>query len=177
MHPTPNRLLRAPEAAECLGLSVSTLAKLRLSGLGPRFIKLSRVVAYDARDLDAWTASRKRTSTSDQGNAALSIPPNPAIGGRCRHRSAMPTWSCRPLHPCAITCRDLRGATMGAPMDNTGTTTIYVTTAEAAQLLRISARTLERLRLIGGGPRFRAHGRRILYARDDLMAWSDARAY
>jgi excisionase family DNA binding protein len=47
----------------------------------------------------------------------------------------------------------------------------YLTTAEAAEVLRLSSRTLERFRLEGGGPRWRRAGRRVLYARADLDAW------
>ena len=63
-------LLNAREAALCLGLSVSTLAKLRLTGEGPRYVRLGRRVLYDPADLDAWVASRKRYSTSDAAGAA-----------------------------------------------------------------------------------------------------------
>ena len=58
-------LKNAHEAAGYLGLSTSTLAKLRLTGEGPRYINLGRRVLYDVADLDAWVATRKRTSTSD----------------------------------------------------------------------------------------------------------------
>ena len=54
-------------AARYLGLSPSTLNKLRLTGLGPKFIKLGRRVVYDPADLDAWLDSNRRTSTSDHG--------------------------------------------------------------------------------------------------------------
>jgi transcriptional regulator GlxA family with amidase domain len=51
----------------------------------------------------------------------------------------------------------------------------YLTTAEAAQLVRLSPRTLERLRLQGSGPRYLKAGRgkkaRVLYRRTDLVAW------
>ena len=53
------RILRTPEAAEYVGLAESTLEKQRVSGTGPRFIRLgSRAIGYDIRDLDAWLASR-----------------------------------------------------------------------------------------------------------------------
>lgn len=58
-------LKNAHEAAGYLGLSVSTLAKLRLTGEGPRYVRLGRRVLYDPSDLDAWISARKRTSTSD----------------------------------------------------------------------------------------------------------------
>ena len=35
---------------------------------------------------------------------------------------------------------------------------------EAARFLKLSPRTLEKMRVVGGGPRFRKHGRRVLYA-------------
>lgn len=48
-----------------IGLSVSTLNKLRVFGGGPVFLKLGRRVAYDVADLDAWLATKRRRSTSD----------------------------------------------------------------------------------------------------------------
>jgi excisionase family DNA binding protein len=53
----------------------------------------------------------------------------------------------------------------------------YLTCEEAATLLRLSPRTLEKLRIIGGGPRFRKFGRRVLYAVEDLEAWANARSF
>ena len=44
---------------------------------------------------------------------------------------------------------------------------------QAAEFVGLSPRTLERLRVEGRGPVFRRHGRRILYATKDLLAWSD----
>jgi len=59
-------ILRPPEAARYLGLSVSTLAKQRLRGDGPRFVKLgSRAVGYSLNELDAYLVSCTRSSTSD----------------------------------------------------------------------------------------------------------------
>ena len=50
----------------------------------------------------------------------------------------------------------------------------FLTQSEAARLLRLLKRTLERLRRTGDGPAFLAFGRRRLYARADLLAWADA---
>jgi predicted DNA-binding transcriptional regulator AlpA len=55
-----------PEAAQYVGLAVSTLEKLRLTGAGPRFLKLSRSVRYRVADLDEWLAARVVSSTSEQ---------------------------------------------------------------------------------------------------------------
>lgn len=57
----------SPEtAAAYMNVAVSTLAKWRVSGLGPMFIKVGRAVRYDARDLDAWLDSRRHTNTSER---------------------------------------------------------------------------------------------------------------
>ena len=53
----------------------------------------------------------------------------------------------------------------------------YLTNDEAAGYLRLSPRTLEKQRVIGGGPRFRKFGRRVMYAVADLDAWADARSF
>ena len=67
------RKLRTPDAAEFLGLSASTLSKMRLRGDGPVYAKAGpRVVVYDLADLESWLAARKRRSTSDDGGTSLS---------------------------------------------------------------------------------------------------------
>ena len=65
-HSKQRRMLSAPEAASYCGSSSSTFAKLRLYGGGPVYVKLGRRVVYNPDDLDAWLASRRRTSTSDE---------------------------------------------------------------------------------------------------------------
>ncbi len=49
----------------------------------------------------------------------------------------------------------------------------YVRTHEAARLLGISPRTLEKYRCHGSGPTFRKLGGRVVYAVADLEAWAD----
>lgn len=58
--------VRVRAAAEYLGLSKSTLDKLRHFGGGPRYFKLGRIVVYDTDDLDAWRNERAATSTWEQ---------------------------------------------------------------------------------------------------------------
>ena len=53
----------------------------------------------------------------------------------------------------------------------------FLTTDEAGAFLRLSPRTLEKQRVIGGGPRFRKFGRRVLYALSDLEVWANARTF
>lgn len=63
----PKRVLRAPEAANYIGLSESTLAKRRLYGRPPAFLNLGgRAIGYAIDDLDAWLKSCRRDSTSQQ---------------------------------------------------------------------------------------------------------------
>ncbi len=66
------RRLTVGAAASHIGLSVSTLNKLRVFGGGPVFLKLGRRVAYDMADLDAWLATKRRRSTSDDGEHGAS---------------------------------------------------------------------------------------------------------
>jgi hypothetical protein len=61
--------LRTPAAADYVGLSASTLEKLRLTGGGPIYEKAGpKIVVYKIENLDAWLSARRRTSTSDPGS-------------------------------------------------------------------------------------------------------------
>jgi hypothetical protein len=53
----------------------------------------------------------------------------------------------------------------------------FLTTDEAATFLRLSPRTLEKQRVLGGGPRFRKFGARVVYAAVDLRAWADSNTF
>lgn len=50
--------------------------------------------------------------------------------------------------------------------------TRFLRTHEAAQLLGLSPRTLEKYRCHGSGPTFRKLGGRVVYAVEDLDAWA-----
>jgi len=62
------------------------------------------------------------------------------------------------------------------PDSKTAATATYLNCEQAGAHLNLSPRTLEKLRTIGGGPRFRRLGRRIVYKVDDLDTWADSRA-
>lgn len=65
--------LRPAEASQFLGISRSTLAKMRLRGDGPPYSKAGpRIVLYDRDELLFWLHRRKRRSTSDPGPGPLS---------------------------------------------------------------------------------------------------------
>lgn len=59
--------LNVSEVSVRLGVSVSHLNKLRLTGKGPAFVKIGRRVSYDPAALDAWVSQQSRRSTSEQG--------------------------------------------------------------------------------------------------------------
>ena len=59
--------LSTREAADYLGLSSRTLDRYRVSGEGPVFHRFGGRVRYLRADLDAWAATRRRASTSDDG--------------------------------------------------------------------------------------------------------------
>lgn len=52
----------------------------------------------------------------------------------------------------------------------------FLSTAQAAHYVGLSRRTLEKMRVVGGGPTYRKHGRYVRYHIDDLDQWSVARA-
>ena len=60
-----NSLLSPEQASNWLNLSKSTLAKMRLRGDGPCYIRLgARRVAYRKQDLEDWVAGNSFRSTS-----------------------------------------------------------------------------------------------------------------
>jgi predicted DNA-binding transcriptional regulator AlpA len=66
MDNSPNSLLHNPEAAaKLLNVSMSWLAKARLSGTGPVFVKLGRSVRYPDRAIREFVRARTRMSTRE----------------------------------------------------------------------------------------------------------------
>lgn len=51
-----------------------------------------------------------------------------------------------------------------------------LTTEEAAELLRLHSQTMFRLRQTGEGPPHFRVGTRVLYLRDDVLAWARAKS-
>lgn len=51
----------------------------------------------------------------------------------------------------------------------------FYTTREAASFLILKPNTLEKMRVYGGGPIYRKHGRHVRYHIDDLNDWSNLR--
>jgi predicted DNA-binding transcriptional regulator AlpA len=60
-------LITQREVARRLTLSVRSLERWRVSGTGPRYVRLSRGrIAYRIEDVDAWVASKVVRSTSEE---------------------------------------------------------------------------------------------------------------
>jgi excisionase family DNA binding protein len=58
------------EAAEYLKSSTSTLAKRRLTGGGPDYVRLGRAIRYRQRDLDVWMSN---SFTAGSASAPVSV--------------------------------------------------------------------------------------------------------
>ncbi len=65
-------MLTTHEAARYLRLSKRTLERLRLTGTGPRFVRLGRSVRYRPPDLEAYVNARVVSSTSEGPKGATS---------------------------------------------------------------------------------------------------------
>lgn len=60
-----SRLLTPAEASSLIQVATNTLAKWRVTGSGPCFLKVGSRVFYEQADLETWLQSRRRTSTSE----------------------------------------------------------------------------------------------------------------
>ena len=63
----PTDRLTTEEAAEYVRLSPRTLERYRVTGEGPRYLKLGDRVFYCRDALDEWLIRKTRKSTSDPG--------------------------------------------------------------------------------------------------------------
>jgi excisionase family DNA binding protein len=61
--------MTGPEAAAYLGISTSTLEKMRCEGRGPRYLKLGRRCFYRRSDLDQYLSAAV-VETTDSRSAA-----------------------------------------------------------------------------------------------------------
>lgn len=66
-----DELLDTERVAKVCGLHEVTLRKWRITGEGPRFVRLGRAVRYRRADLDAYLARRAFTSTTEADMAVV----------------------------------------------------------------------------------------------------------
>jgi predicted DNA-binding transcriptional regulator AlpA len=140
------------EAARFIGVSTRTLEKHRIYGTGPKYSKVGRRIVYAISDLKEWVERGAKRSTSDRGMATVlpAIPVDVNLVELARNRKRV------------IAVEDARSARPD--------------THEAARLLGLSHRTLERYRVSGTGPKYSKIGRRVFYAIGDLKEWAERRA-
>ena len=63
-------LITPKQLAELLAVNENTIAKWRVQGNNPKFVKIQRNVRYAANDVDRWTNERTFASTTT-ADAAL----------------------------------------------------------------------------------------------------------
>jgi predicted DNA-binding transcriptional regulator AlpA len=66
-----DELLNTEQVAKRCGLSEMTVRKWRMTGEGPRFIRLGRAVRYRLNDLEAFLAGRAFSTTTEADFATL----------------------------------------------------------------------------------------------------------
>jgi Helix-turn-helix domain len=71
-----NALLSQKSAAKLLGISARTLERHRITGIGPRYVRLGRLIRYREEDLVTFVDGNLRGSTSDQGHATQQARPS-----------------------------------------------------------------------------------------------------
>ena len=62
-------IVNTEAAAHLLNVSAVTLAKWRVSGEGPQFLKFGRSVKYRISDLQEWILGQQRESTAEYKQA------------------------------------------------------------------------------------------------------------
>ena len=60
------QLMTTKETSAYVRHAVQTLAKWRVYGKGPRWVKMGRSVFYDRSELDLWIDANTRRSTSEE---------------------------------------------------------------------------------------------------------------
>jgi predicted DNA-binding transcriptional regulator AlpA len=103
------RIHRTPAAAERLGHASSTLEKWRVTGQGPRYIKIGRSVGYTDEDLDEFIELRRRASTSDVKPTPIAAAPVPEREHPPQRVSAAPAATAQPERPAGAKPRPRSG--------------------------------------------------------------------
>ena len=80
IEPPRDRLLTPPEVAQLLTVTEGTLAKWRVAGVGPKWLRLSnaRTIRYRQSEIDGWLAARTYQSTRQADDAEAEREAQPA---------------------------------------------------------------------------------------------------
>ena len=87
--------LTTTDAGTYVGLSRRTLEKMRTTGNGPIYRKHGRYVRYHIADLDAWSTSRRKNSTSEEDASAPSLPRGHPVMKETRRGPGVPRGKSR----------------------------------------------------------------------------------
>ena len=63
--------LNVRQAADFIGISKSSLDKQRLSGKGPRYLRVGSRILYRRDDIDAWLSRFEQSSTAENQRAPI----------------------------------------------------------------------------------------------------------
>jgi predicted DNA-binding transcriptional regulator AlpA len=148
--PLPLPFLRTQEAARFIGLSYRTLEKYRMSGTGPKYMKIGGRIVYAVKDLREWAERSARRATSDPGRTT--IPP------------AKPVDKASRIRPVGDGSTGAKRNTAGQPA--------RLDTPAAARFIGVSCRTLEKHRVYGTGPSYSRLSGRVFYTIGDLTEWA-----
>ncbi len=64
------KLIDTTTAAKLCGLSVSTLNRWRVQGVGPEFLKLVGAIRYRIDDVEEWLEANRQTRTREHRDVA-----------------------------------------------------------------------------------------------------------
>jgi predicted DNA-binding transcriptional regulator AlpA len=175
--PLPLPFLRTQEAARFVGVSPHTLEKHRIFGTGPKYNKIGGRIIYAVSDLREWVERGAKRSTSDPSKTTV-LPAKPVN----EEKLVEPAPDSEMVAEVAVTgpAKAVDDAKPVAPvLEDEITVEVEATdparldTAEAARLLGLAGRTLEKHRSYGTGPKYTKVGRRVFYTSDDLRTWAE----
>jgi predicted DNA-binding transcriptional regulator AlpA len=172
--PLPLPFLRTQEAARFVGVSTRTLEKHRIYGTGPKYSKVGGRIVYAVCDLREWVELGVKHSTSDPGRTTV-LPAKPVDGVNLAEsvpggETVVEVESAGPAKPVdEVNAPVSDGKTVG---EVEAAWSALQGTLEAARFIGMSARTLEKHRSYGTGPKYTKVGRRIVYAISDLREWA-----
>jgi hypothetical protein len=158
-------------------VSPHTLEKHRIFGTGPKFSKIGGRIIYAVSDLREWVERGAKRATSDPSrttaakpvdgvNLVKRVPDSETAAEGAVSDIGKPVDDVKPIAP-------------GTEPDDEITVERKITdptrldTAEAARLLGLTGRTLEKHRSYGTGPKYTKVGRRVFYASVDLTTWAE----
>ncbi|MCD0280470.1 helix-turn-helix domain-containing protein [Xanthomonas melonis] len=67
VHPPERERMSVPDAARYMGMSKSTMDKMRHEGRGPRYLKIGGRIFYRVSDLDAYLEAAVVETTDSRG--------------------------------------------------------------------------------------------------------------